>query len=266
VNVSATLLQDSVRESKLASLARTIALLREPGRNLGEFLTTDPKGKLVPAFLAKVCDHLQSEQQEMLKELSTLTKNVEHIKEVVAMQQNYARVSGLVESLPPAQLVEDAIRINAEGLEQHRIEVERDFADVPLVSVDKHKVLQILINLIGNAKHAVSENRRPEKRIRLILRKAGSGRVAIAVHDNGIGIAPGNLTRVFQHGFTTKRDGHGFGLHSSANAAKEMGGRLVARSDGLGHGATFELELPTADDQRNSICKTTPETKTDVSW
>jgi signal transduction histidine kinase len=59
-----------------------------------------------------------------------------------------------------------------------------------------------------------------------------------------VGIASENLTRVFHHGFTTKRGGHGFGLHSSANAAVEMGGRLSARSDGPGLGATFVLELP----------------------
>ncbi len=114
--------------------------------------------------------------------------------------------------------------------------------------VDKHKVLQILINVIRNAKYAVSESARREKKV--VVRVGVQGynghrRVQIAVCDNGIGIAPENLARIFAHGFTTKRDGHGFGLHSAALAAKEIGGSLVAHSDGLNQGATFMLELPT---------------------
>ena len=64
------------------------------------------------------------------------------------------------------------------------------------------------------------------------------------VTDNGEGIPKENLTRIFQHGFTTKKTGHGFGLHSGSNAAREMGGSLNVRSDGTGTGATFILELP----------------------
>ena len=62
--------------------------------------------------------------------------------------------------------------------------------------------------------------------------------------DNGIGIPPENLTRIFNHGFTTRKDGHGFGLHSGALAAKEMGGSLTVHSGGTGQGAAFTLELP----------------------
>jgi signal transduction histidine kinase len=66
----------------------------------------------------------------------------------------------------------------------------------------------------------------------------------MTVSDNGVGIASENLTRIFNHGFTTRKDGHGFGLHSGALAAREMGGALWAQSDGPGKGATFTLELP----------------------
>jgi signal transduction histidine kinase len=69
-------------------------------------------------------------------------------------------------------------------------------------------------------------------------------RLTLCVEDNGVGIAKDNLRRIFTHGFTTRRDGHGFGLHSCANAAAEMGGRLSAESAGLGEGARFVLEIP----------------------
>ena len=178
-----------------------------------------------------------------MREAGTLLSSVMHIKEIVAMQQNYARTSGLLESLPVVDLVEDALRMNADGLQRHHVKLVREFAETPPILVQKHKVLQILVNLIRNAKHACDDAERPDKQI--ILRVAGgSGRIKISVIDNGVGIPVENLTQIFGHGFTTRKEGHGFGLHSSALAAKEMGGSLTAFSEGPGQGATFTLDLP----------------------
>jgi PAS domain S-box-containing protein len=246
VNVSATLVCERLRQSKLASLVKTVALLREREADLGAFVTQDPKGKMIPGFLGTLSEHLNAEQAEILKELQSLTKNIEHIKDIVAMQQSYARVSGVMETLNMAELVEDALQINAAALARHGIQVVREFDDVPPVSVDKHKVLQILINLMQNAKYAIDEYRQTDKRLVIGLKLCVPGRVRISIKDNGVGIKPENLTRVFSHGFTTKKHGHGFGLHSGALAAKEMGGSLTAHSDGPGTGAIFTLELPLA--------------------
>jgi len=117
--------------------------------------------------------------------------------------------------------------------------------------VDRHKVLQILINLIRNAKYALEESEQTDKRLTIRIAKGMQASVRISVADNGIGISPENLTRIFAHGFTTRRDGHGFGLHSGANAAREIGGSLAAESEGRGKGATFTLELPTAASKSN---------------
>ena len=127
-----------------------------------------------------------------------------------------------------------------------KIIVRREFDAVPPVRVDRHKVLQILVNLFRNARHACTPATGDDKVLTLRVGMHDNGRVKFAVCDNGVGIAPENLTRIFAHGFTTKTDGHGFGLHSGANAAKEMGGSLQAYSDGPGHGADFILELPIA--------------------
>jgi len=178
--------------------------------------------------------------------LATLEQNVDHVGEMVAAQQNYARVSGIAEVVPPAEFVEYGLRISAVSLDRHGIEVVREFLPAPPVSVERQKVLQILVNLIRNAKEAITESGRPDKRLVVGVRVSAAGRVQITVNDNGVGIAPENLTRIFNFGFTTKKTGHGFGLHSGANAAKEMGGSLSARSEGLGRGATFVLELPPA--------------------
>jgi two-component system, LuxR family, sensor kinase FixL len=69
-------------------------------------------------------------------------------------------------------------------------------------------------------------------------------RLRITVADNGVGVAPESFSRLFTQGFTTKKEGHGFGLHSSALAAEEMGGTLTCVSEGPGRGAAFTLELP----------------------
>jgi two-component system, NtrC family, sensor kinase len=140
--------------------------------------------------------------------------------------------------------MEDALQMNAAALSRHGIMVSRSYAETPLIAVDKHKILQIFVNLIRNAKYAIDAAARRDKRIDITITLRNETHVAITVKDNGIGIDPDNLTRIFSHGFTTKKDGHGFGLHSGALAAKEMGGSLSAFSEGPGTGAAFTLELP----------------------
>jgi signal transduction histidine kinase len=179
-----------------------------------------------------------------LEELELLSSHVGHIKQIVATQQSYAKVSGLVENVCLSDLVDDALRILEPELARHRIKVERDFETLPTIVADKHQILQILLNLLRNAKQASKQGDGEEHMIRVCIRRLGENRISLAVEDKGVGLPPENLTRIFAHGFTTKVDGHGFGLHSCALAASQMGGSLRAESRGLGHGATFILELP----------------------
>jgi signal transduction histidine kinase len=246
VNVSAGLAVEMVRTSKLSSLEKVAALLEEKRGQLGDFLSNDPKGRLVPEFLVQLTGRLRAEQAGQLRELDSLVKHIGHIKNIISMQQRYAKVSGILELVPVEELVEDGLQINAEALSRHGVSLERRFAPVPPVVADKHKVLQILVNLIRNAKYAVEHSPAPIKRVVVSILAPSDKRVQIQVQDNGVGITPENLNRIFAHGFTTKKDGHGFGLHTSALAAKEMGGALHAHSDGLGCGALFTLELPVA--------------------
>lgn len=245
VNVSSTLLADRLRKSRASNVVRAAELLKEQDGNLAKWLTEDERGKMLPSYLAELGRHLSTEHAEMTGELELLVKNVEHIKEIVAMQQNYAKVSGFTETLPLEKLMDDAIQMNAAAFERHRVKVIRNYENVPNVRVDKHKVLQILVNLLRNAKYAMDACR--ERRLDLHIHRTGEGAVRVTVTDTGCGIPAENLTRIFSHGFTTKRDGHGFGLHSGAIAAREMGGILAAESEGPGRGATFILELPVAE-------------------
>jgi signal transduction histidine kinase len=256
VNVSANLVSECVRDAKVAGLGRAAAMLKEREKDLAAFLTMDERGRKLPAYLTQLAEHLQGNQKLALKELAALRDNIEHIKETVAMQQSYAKLCGVSEIVAVNSLIEDGLRMNAAALARHGVSVNRELdPGVPSINVDKHKVLQILVNLIRNAKYACDDTERPDKQITIRVNALGR-RVRIAVIDNGVGISPENMSRLFRHGFTTRKTGHGFGLHSGALAAKELGGSITVHSDGAGCGATFALELPVEPPLESAIGET----------
>lgn len=244
INVTTTLLDERVKKSRASDLNRLVDLLGEHSLDLAAFITQDPRGRRVPEFLRQLAERLGSEQGLVLAELASLRKNVEHVKDIVAMQQSYAKISGVIETVEVTQLLEDTLRMNAGALVRHDVQVVRQYNPVPPITTDKHKVLQILVNLVRNAKYACDESGRAEKQLTVGTVVCGIDHVRIFVRDNGVGIPAENLTRIFNHGFTTRKEGHGFGLHSGALAAKELGGTLTAHSEGPGRGATFTLQLP----------------------
>jgi two-component system NtrC family sensor kinase len=253
VNVSTTLVSEKMQALKVDNFTATVAMLNQHEADIAAFLAHDPKGSRILPYLTKLEKQFQEERQTMLVELEQLRSHVEHIKGIVATQQSYAKVSGLVEDVCLENLVDDACRILQTGFERHKIIIERDFADVPPFSTEKHAVLQILLNLIRNAKDAIKLADHSERRIHIRIQPHGGQFVRLQVIDSGVGIAPEDLTRIFSHGFTTKPGGHGFGLHSSALDARKLGGSLSAASDGPGRGATFTLELPLRTELKRSV-------------
>ncbi|MFO1476555.1 MAG: PAS domain S-box protein [Verrucomicrobiota bacterium] len=250
VNISCSLTLEKVRSFKMPSLSRVSSLLWENRERLPEFFSRNPKARQIPEFLAAATAHLSDEQAVLQKELEQLVKHIDHIKQIVAMQQNYAKVAGVLENVTPRSLVDDALHINAAALVRHDVQVRCDFEEIPAILTERHKVLQILVNLIRNAKYAMDDAGRSDKLLTIRLRNDPNQNVKIEVIDNGVGIPKENLTRIFFHGFTTRRNGHGFGLHSSALAVRELGGTLEAQSDGPGTGARFTLMLPHTPPQR----------------
>lgn len=247
VNVSLGLATEKVSRLKAPTLGRVAGLLEEHAESLPAFLAEHPQGSRLPQFLGQLAEHFAAEQQALIRELALLQKNLEHINDIVAMQQHYATAGGLVEVLPLAEVVEDALEMNAAACERHGTRMVRVFDPaVPPIPLDRNKVLLILVNLIRNAKYACDESGRADKCITVRTELHGADRVAISVSDNGVGIPAENLPRIFEHGFTTRKSGHGFGLHSSALAAQDMGGLLTVSSAGPGQGATFTIELPVA--------------------
>lgn len=244
VSVTAESIQKRVRNSKISYLSDVVELLRENADELGRFMTIEERGKKIPAFLANLSDELIDEQQRSLESLEALTKHVQHVAEIIQLQQSHSKAKGLAEPTSITDLVEDTLQINAEALARNDIEVRRDIANMPTLLLDRHKLLQILTNLISNATHALAATDQEKKVVTIKVKEKETGHLQIEISDNGVGIPPENLTRIFEHGFTTREKGHGFGLHSAALSVNELNGSIKAHSDGQGKGAAFTIELP----------------------
>jgi signal transduction histidine kinase len=244
VNVSAGVVADRVRRSKLRGLTQAAEMIRSHDGDRGWFFTQDEKGKRLPDFFCMLADASNEERNEILKELETLQRNVDHIKVIVSTQQSHAKSGGVTETLVLREIMEDALKVSFDTHE--RFQVICELQGPQRVTVDRHKLLQILLNLMSNARHAVRDSDTKNGRITIRTRTIDAERFVIEISDTGVGISSENLAKIFTHGFTTKKNGHGFGLHSSSCAALELGGTLTASSDGPGLGAQFRLELPTA--------------------
>ncbi|MGE4242628.1 MAG: 7TM diverse intracellular signaling domain-containing protein [Ramlibacter sp.] len=243
VNVATHLMRTRLAGSRLQGLARAVDLLDEHREDLGAFLLNDSKGRILPEYLRKLSMVLEEERQELLEHLGRQATSVDHIKNVVATQQSYAGPSVLTEEVRPSELIEDALRIASNAVPGEGLEVVKDFVDLPAVRLDKTRAVQILVNLMTNARQAMEGLAADARKLTLRLETAG-GKLRFQVGDAGCGIRQEHLPRIFSHGFTTREAGHGFGLHSCAVAAGEMGGSIAVQSEGEGRGATFTLELP----------------------
>lgn len=252
INTSVSVLEGRLEKSRMANVQKVVDMLPRSKKDLLAFISDNAKGTRILDYLTPLAGALAAEQEIMVEEVRQLGTQVEHAKNVIIMQQRYGAVYGVNEPFTVALLVEDAIAMNSDRLKKHGIKIERRFDPVPQIVTDKHQVLQIFVNLIANAINACTESETEDKADLIIIRLGWDNQkyVKIEVRDNGTGIARENLSRIFQHGFTTRRHGHGFGLHSGALAAKQLGGSLTAESPGPGHGASFTLALPLSGQKR----------------
>jgi PAS domain S-box-containing protein len=245
VNVAANLIRDTVSMSRIDGLERAVELLEEHEDDLVYFLTHDDKGKQLTLYLGQLHRIFKADRNEILDKAGDLCKKVDHINQIIMLQQSYGTVRGVWESCKLSDLLEDAIQINSESLNRQGAVIKRDFQTDLVVQMERQKVIEILVNLIGNASQAMEQHDQIDSVLTMRFRHLLKNAVRVEVEDNGVGISEENQTRIFAHGFTTRNQGHGFGLHASAIAAKELGGTLTAQSEGPGKGATFILEIPT---------------------
>jgi PAS domain S-box-containing protein len=253
VNIATTLLMDQLRRSRVTGLAKATQLLRENLSDVGTFVASDPQGRKLPRYLIAAAEELVEEREKMSQEVRALIQSMEHIRSIITTQQQHARTVGALEEFHVPRLIDEALRLDAISLDHLGITIVREYAEVPPLLADRHRLLQILINLLSNARQSLVESQRRDKQLTIRIRRSAEGQhLLIDVADNGLGIASEHMARLFKQGFTTKKTGHGFGLYISALAATEMKGRLTCASPGPGQGATFTLELPLAGEEVRS--------------
>ena len=246
INVSVTLLAEQIKTTPLVDFPAAVALLQGHGDGLGRYLTEDAQGRQLPGFLDLLAQHWQKEHAMMSSEAEQLSGSVQHVKDIISRQQSLSGHSGLYGQLNIKDLLDDVLTIHGTALRRMNVQSTLDLNGPQVWIGDKSKLTQILINLGKNAEESLSVSAAKHPAIEICSTIGTDNRLEITVKDNGCGISPDALKRLFTYGFTTKPTGHGFGLHASALAAREMHGSLHAESDGEGFGATFILSLPQA--------------------
>jgi len=246
VNVSVSMISERLRASKLGGLAKATALIKSNSATLASFLTENPKGQRLPDYLEKLALQLAQDERAMINELTGLQAGVAHITAIVGAQQTLAKSGTAVETtepVTPQAVVEEALRLALLAPDREALNVVTRFEPAPPLQLDRHRLIQILVNLIRNANQAMQQKASSERTLSLST-STHDGKLRFVVRDTGIGISPETRLKIFSHGFTTRSDGHGFGMHASACTAMEMHGTLDCHSDGLGHGAIFTIEVP----------------------
>ncbi len=243
VKTSAESMDELVERSPVGELSKANDLLRDNIDSIEDFICRDPKGKKLMQYYLKLEQPLQEACNAIKENTARLLDKVNVIKDVITAQQNYAGIGGFTQEANLADIMDDAFTMQSVSIERHSITIERDYRFSRTMRVQKTKLVHILVNLVKNAKDAMLGIPNDKRRIVASIFQEGDG-VFIRLSDNGTGIEKENITRIFSHGFTTKKEGHGFGLHSSANYLKEMGGEIWAESKGKGAGAVFVIRFP----------------------
>lgn len=244
VNVAAQTMEERLRTSKVDGLNKATKMLGEHKGDLSTFLATDPRGGKLVDYLIGLADVFAAEQQAQLEDLNKLQSRVEHIKDVIAVQQTIATHTELIQNVDLTQVLDDIVAMHKDQLSRYNIDVERQIENLPQVLANQSKLVQVLVNLVKNAIESISQARPEAGKLTIRVFAADECHVGIEITDTGGGIDPANLAKLFSSGFTTKKTGHGIGLHFCANAIKAMGGGINVRSDGIGKGATFAIRLP----------------------
>ncbi len=242
VNTSLVIMKRTIMQNKLELFPKLLDLITEQEESaLQHYFKNDEKGKYIPLMLHSMYRYQKQRAQDLLQEISDLGKNIQHIHEIVQAQQNYTKVEHRDWGNMVNQM-EDALTLNIAGLNRCQIILHRNYQTIPRQLYDKHKLLQVLINLISNAQYALC-NKEGERHLYLSVEEKDA-QILLKVVDNGVGIKEDIQTRIFEFGFTTRKDGHGYGLHNAANMVKDMQGELTVSSMGENKGTTFSLWFP----------------------
>lgn len=242
LTIVVNLLQEKEETSELRNLPKIASLIKEHKADLPRFIAEDPKGKLLPDYITGLSKWWENDRDELRKHLKQFFSIIQHIQKIISKQQNVDKYGELKEKIAINTLLDDMLKLLENDIKHYSIIVEKIYQYLPDIEIDKSDLVQILENLFLNAIDSLSV-KKGERQLTVCTRFEGS-MIILEIKDTGIGIAPDHLEKIFDYGFTLKETGHGYGLHNSSKLASELGGKLIAKSEGLGKGASFLLSLP----------------------
>lgn len=242
VNASIHMIKDVISNSPIEDFMKSNTLLEKNIGSIEEFICSNPKGKKLMQFYIKLGSPFLELKDQLNYHANRLDDKINLINDIIIAQQNYAGIKSVMEELDIVSIMEDALKMHFASLDKYGIKVIREYKGAPQALVQRTKLFHILVNLIKNAKEAMLDISEEKRELILTIWQEENSKY-IQVTDTGCGIPPDSLESIFAYGYTTKQEGHGFGLHSCANYMTEMGGKLWAESDGPGKGAAFVLQL-----------------------
>jgi signal transduction histidine kinase len=240
---SVELLRERLDGSKVAGFNRAAALLREQVPRAAEFFGADPRGPKLLNYLVGLNEVLQQEHHDHQSDVARLDETICHIRDVIAAQQTYTGQSEFRQEVDLSALVDEVLILNREQLVAYQIDVAVNLPPLPELQLNKSKVTQVLVNLVRNAIQAMHNQASGVRRLTISARTVDENGIEIEVRDTGCGFDDEVREKLFTHGFTTKSEGNGFGLHYCANAIQGAGGQITAESPGRGQGSTFRIRL-----------------------
>ena len=243
VRVSCSLMETELEKSKTAQLHKAAALVGEWADQPDHFFAVDPKGKLFPDFLGRLAGILEKERATLGGEIAKIDSKTQLMKDIIETQQTDAKLSS-PESQDLIQLIERAIGVQRDFIRERGVQIHKHYCCGKPVRASEAKLTHILINLLKNAVEAMEETAYDQRLIHLETGEDGDGCIFIRIRDQGMGMEKDVVDKAFTHGFTTKKNGHGFGLHYCAQAMEEMHGAIQVESPGRGKGTTFTLTFP----------------------
>jgi signal transduction histidine kinase len=206
-------------------------------------------------FIEQELLHLQADGD--LRRLPELVAAIQDAREGV---QRAARIAADLKKLTPASQVQLAPEVLSEVVDSaltlirnsvtHRSRLVCRYAELPRVLADRGRLGQVMVNLVQNAMHALPRERTTEENlIEVVTYRSSERMVVVEVRDNGVGIPPENITRIFDSFFTTRPvgEGTGLGLAISKRMIVDHGGRIEVEST-VGVGSTFRVFLRVAEE------------------
>ncbi len=253
VNVRIYQLEERLQKSDIASLEKIYVLLQSEdaafqksgGAETGP--DTARREKLLQYFNAVIAS-LRENGDLMLADCAFIKKGLDHIMEIISLQQKYAGIRGFETREDVNELLKDSMEMMKDSLQKRNIHLEFDLIPSAPVFVNRNKLIQVFINIIKNAYEAIDaappENTKKISIATLLEKKEETAYIQIIISDTGIGVPPDAADKVFRFNYSTKERGTGFGLHDAANYITAQDGMIRLHSEGIGKGASIIIWLP----------------------